>query len=1223
MHLDNTTARRYRDALGGAATSDLLAALAALQLVPDNSRFIARLEAAIQLVVQLPTDDPSRPLTQKRIRDWLEHSPFASYDDPLNTTFTEETMFFGGSYVVFPGPVEQALFVFRHLTQAIFLGDAWHEARGERRQAANLIGAGLRLSHAVAGRLGLTRGLPAKGRRDLSVPGTQVLTRAAQAMRFDSETLDELLGSLGGREALAPLLRWVEPVPDANDFGSNDFVARPLVALDEGGVLIALPHELLPALNHAVVSLFVDAGLSESLATRFRAAVYARVAERLGEMGWRQVAVPIPPEPNELPGFSSIWQFDTDKLAHVLLLTDDLAAYDRSDIFGAWNVPRLNEMVEERLDDVERALYAASPAPNDVIHLVVLESFGRWQMLGLGERPPDLPGKVVFFNADDLEVISLLYHDQLTIWKYAVAHDRVRQHTRIMAFSALDEFDLYRSRDHSYYLSDDPRPNLISISPDGAAALKALVQDRYDFHGAWLPGRRAITTVALVHGERRIPIYARFSRRYRYPQILVEGFDVPLWVVADEIPESRYLPLAFQHADLVAYWLWQLTPGLERLGMAPRANERGELIVRIRLTTSDSWFERHDQPFEGSVVAQDANPEVVVTFGPGFITGLGRRDNLADREVVRQLLLALRESSGGQVTDAQVDKLVDATAPVGLKKKADAVDSSEDPRLSDQGLPDFRGVQEADEAQLLDDLGEYLVGAGFPEGPLDNDGTTRALHAAVAYYFDRLEKTVASLAPDGLLEWLIASNDAIVAHQALRDRAVPTELECFADVPTTVERLEKEIPSIARAAIASRFLIEYTAARPPRGIRPLSQQLYDELLVVASDIFNKGLISDAIYYRLANPEVSILPSHRLGIERGTRFDVGRDAYLQLHARSEITRRRRRFVATRAPSSDEPEGIGELDEAVAEEFGLSLREFIDFHAELINAGSDRDGEPKVARLEDLKRELRVALVWEAEKIDRAFDLHSLKPRARYMDPPDGFSKTELFPWAFNRSLSFIRRPLVFRERDNEIDVVWGIRHVYTASRHFFDLSTGGRLRATTPRLKQAIDSWRQRDAREFNNRVAALYEGHGDLLVRVRVKKIGRLRIERSRGQDLSDIDVLVADRRRRQLIVIETKALVVGRTAVELRNEQIDTFEGRPGKRSEVEKLVELDQWVTARRREVLEHLGLNPSNAKRWRVFSFMVVENELLSPFLLELPVPVLSFHDLEERVAQRQLS
>lgn len=64
-------------------------------------------------------------------------------------------MFFGGSYVVFPGPVEQALFVFRHLTQAIFLGEDWHEARSEQRQAANLIGAGLRLSHALAGRLGL------------------------------------------------------------------------------------------------------------------------------------------------------------------------------------------------------------------------------------------------------------------------------------------------------------------------------------------------------------------------------------------------------------------------------------------------------------------------------------------------------------------------------------------------------------------------------------------------------------------------------------------------------------------------------------------------------------------------------------------------------------------------------------------------------------------------------------------------------------------------------------------------------------------------------------------------------------------------------------------------------------------------------------------------------------------------------------------------------------
>lgn len=141
----------------------------------------------------------------------------------------------------------------------------------------------------------------------------------------------------------------------------------------------------------------------------------------------------------------------------------------------------------------------------------------------------------------------------------------------------------------------------------------------------------------------------------------------------------------------------------------------------------------------------------------------------------------------------------------------------------------------------------------------------------------------------------------------------------------------------------------------------------------------------------------------------------------------------------------------------------------------------------------------------------------------MDPPNGLPKWELFPWAFNRSLSVIRRPLVIRQRDNDTEVLWGIRHVYTASSHFFDLCTGGRLLATTPRLKQAIDRWRQRDAREFNNRVAALYEAHDDLLVRVRVKKIGSLRIERSRGQDLSDIDVLVADPRRRQLIVIERR----------------------------------------------------------------------------------------------------
>lgn len=434
------------------------------------------------------------------------------------------------------------------------------------------------------------------------------------------------------------------------------------------------------------------------------------------------------------------------------------------------------------------------------------------------------------------------------------------------------------------------------------------------------------------------------------------------------------------------------------------------------------------------------------------------------------------------------------------------------------------------------------------------------------------------------------------------------------------QRLQKEIPAVARAATASRFLVEYLTARPPAGVRPLSQDLYDELLALAAEIFDKGIISDAIQYELTDVEVSILPSQRLGFSRGTQWERGRDAFLEVHARSDIVRRGARLVAlggTPDANVEPPDELDELDQAIEGEYGIGLRDLIDFHMELVNAGWRRPGEPKSESRAELTRELARELGWPEEKVGRAIDLHLLGARASYLDMPDGLPKWEAFPWAFNRSHSYVRRPLLARGDE----LIWGVRHTYGASRFFFDLATGGRLQARTMRLIRIINRWRQRDAREFNDRVAALYKSQG-LPVRERVKKIGGLHIARKSGETISDIDVLVADQQRRRLLVIETKSLVVGRTSWELKNERIDTFVGRPGKKSEIEKLKDVTQWVNDHRGDVLQGLDIDDKRPQRWQVKPLMVVENELLTPYLLDVGLPVLSLQELRERVESGRL-
>jgi hypothetical protein len=139
------------------------------------------------------------------------------------------------------------------------------------------------------------------------------------------------------------------------------------------------------------------------------------------------------------------------------------------------------------------------------------------------------------------------------------------------------------------------------------------------------------------------------------------------------------------------------------------------------------------------------------------------------------------------------------------------------------------------------------------------------------------------------------------------------------------------------------------------------------------------------------------------------------------------------------------------------------------------------------------------------------------------------------------------PLILRRNAGADEVLWGTRHLFAASRYFFGLVTNGRLQAESVGLKRMMTAQRTAEAREFNDSVAQLLNEHRDSLVRMRVTKFGRTRIEKARGELISDIDVLVADRRRRQLLLIETKDLAVARTPAELAHELRELYRGEKG----------------------------------------------------------------------------
>ena len=149
--------------------------------------------------------------------------------------------------------------------------------------------------------------------------------------------------------------------------------------------------------------------------------------------------------------------------------------------------------------------------------------------------------------------------------------------------------------------------------------------------------------------------------------------------------------------------------------------------------------------------------------------------------------------------------------------------------------------QDADSADALDEMGEILLAELSREpGPLPNEERSKVLNRAVDIHFEAFEGLVRSLRPEGLLEDLLARQEAFVRREEWQRRTLGSRLACF-DETSLIQELVDEVPEVTTSALALRFLIEYVAARPPRGLRPFSTGVYDRLVALASEIANRGM----------------------------------------------------------------------------------------------------------------------------------------------------------------------------------------------------------------------------------------------------------------------------------------------------------------------------------------------------------------------------------------------
>lgn len=1205
-------------AISGFDRIDLLSAVAGVQLLPENAERIVRLEALAHRIACSQTNR-SRRIAPHSLRELCNSHALAAIahaEDPFENVFCEEVSFHGGSYRVLPGINEHATFILKRILEPLYFHREHFPDRDYVRIATRLIHGTLGLSERICDAAGITRNpaLQSRFQDPIEVPGGAVLSRLKNAVRFSRGGFFSFLESLHlPIDSLQPLTAKAQDLQLDTDLQISGLLCRkPIVAIG-ADVVVASPTELLPALRNAVIALAQDRGVTDELASRFGSATWQAVAEHLRYVNCDPIPLPVPAW-NDRPSVihDGFFELDTDKIIYCVCVTDSLSGYDRLRPFSLWEKPGLNEAISARLDVVAKHLYAQQPRINEIFLVLLTQSVGRFVAIGIGG--PDLT--TFLLPAADLCTLCLLEGGKdLVFWKFAIVRALTRKQAYIAPTGTMDEYEFYRKNRYTFYANDDYRPNAIWFVPGGAGVLRREVFRERDWHGVRsYEANRLVEVTCFMSPD--VPIYSPAERIGSELALLVDGLPIPVWVTGPDTPTPPDQRRAYvEFVDAIAYWLWQfasaITPILQTIG-----RQHAVLRVIVELNWAADDLDNSDAQEESTRPLVVAEPDrnrgvIVVRFAKAIEDALATADNAAERFFMREILLAIRGMANHDIAralrDHALSNTIDMFAPLGLKKKVFFLSAGNLPQLDARGLPHPRPVQEVDKNLLLDPIGDHFRrNQQFVVGPIDQARVPAVINEIVSFCYQEFTAMVASLSPEGLLEAIVLRHESNVSSAFRAKLLTATRVACFGQSPEFLKELSDELSDQSEAAVAGRFLIEYVAACPPGGLRPMSLSVYDALLARASIITSYGMLSDIVHFQIACVDVDMLGAGRLGF-RPDQYRAAMRDYRMRFAAAQATQaadRFRRQWQEPAPANDE--WRQEVEGATEAEFGFPLSRLVELLSFGIELGLYH---PPIVRMkyEDAVAAFAAHDGWDRQQVEAALEIFLYRPRANFLRPGNGYRAEDVYPWRYGRRLSYLRCPFLV-EQQGDTWLVWGHRRVKEAHHYLLQTCFGGRMQATSDAMKALVSRYANREGEAFNDEVADRLAERPALVVYRRIKKIGT---GKATIQTPGDIDVLVIDVSRARIYVLECKNLAYARTPFELAAELRALTESTPHNRSMIEKHQRRVTWLKAHLNAVIAWAKLDP--VKHWDVFSAVVVDEHAMSPKLQDVGEPVFSLDDL----------
>ena len=1153
-------------------------------LLPENASRLVRLHRLAALGMALPARDasPMRPPAIQSLlrRDDIGGPGIAANEDAYSDVLVQSLSFTGGPYLVSPGSGEHTVADLENLIDALFRDPRLPNA--VLAPARQVIQGLLTVSNIVLNRAGLSRGTsPESPRRaSVSMPSARKMKALRDAAYVSNDILDTENSWLRDVVDMLALDPGELSEPCERDLLDDRLYTMPFLRLAHG-YQVVLPLDLLITIRFHVLRFMLNAGHLEEIGTRWRSAALYRFM-RATSNG----SSPTLLEQGRLMDRYLV-KIDKKRDVHLILATDPLDDW-QPEVWGNHDTREVLDRLADLISPESRTTYSSA---HELVHLVINDSPGRGAFWGV----PNVDGAdpMLIASTDEIEVIMHQEPDGL-IGLLLFAQAIERRPGRSFSTGILDEYSSYADHSKSFYFSDDRPPTGTFFEPGDGLYPRRQYQSETDRHGVIPPIPNPPILQATRRYRRDAPEIFMIEPGGPYAGYVVELDEFTVFITVDR-DQTHFSGAEPELLECVAFWVRECTVQLLlQLGAGST-----ELIVT--LSEPEAWTRGSEHSTAtAAVLSNRTDNGLTLDFTTSFAALLEDPTNVAERELVKVILTELFG-----IDDAEFATALDTVAPIGLKRMLSVFNQATSPDMLARRLPRPLTGHEQVTARVLDELGEWLrspSGGDLSTGQLVGQRRSQVLNDAVDHLFGSLEETVGLYERHFLLDFLIGQNEALFHDARFASMMLQSRLECFGERADTVEELVQRRKDSVTAQRANRFLIEYVAAQPPSGTIEIENLDYLRLLAVASEIIERATTSDFLHYELADFEVSILASGRLGVSRDEPITTAMTIYAENFGKRSIRRALEGSSSNGEDEFDLATFISQSEPAMRAEFGFTLTELREVCGGLLDLATA----DQVTRI-DRKRavsEIASARSMSAESVSTVIDGITLSQREAFLN-----IGSDALPWRFNRDMSYVRRPLV--QQDEEL--VFGFRSIYTLGPYWVDNLLSARLqgRAKSSQMRRCISEARQAINNAFAFAVSIELQRIG-MITRVSVNKIGTNRIVDAKGNDLGDVDVLAAHVDTKSIVAVEAKDFEIARTPAELKYEIEKLFTGKDKKKPTVDLHSRRIEWLRQHIHAVVASFGIE-GGADGWRVSGVIVTSEPLVTPLASSTAVQVLPFDDL----------